>query len=130
MDPNLHCRTRAHFVWWGTPECLKTTEGKNPKPTKNETRKTMSVQLLGGPKVVWTLQASPHQHHVSACRRAQQQPARSYDGLPKRTKSERQEENQVSAGRSSLPLGCRRRTGSVTVSFAFPWPPHARCCPS
>lgn len=47
MDPNLHCRTRAHFFWWGTLECLKSTEGKKPKPTETKTSSWVAPRWCG-----------------------------------------------------------------------------------
>lgn len=71
-------------------------------------------------------------------------PARTTTGNPK-PQCEGQEVNWSPAGlfcsvlnslwadagwEERVPLGCGSQTGLVAAAFAFPWPPHSRCCPS
>lgn len=66
MDPNLHCRTRAHFFWWGTLECLKTTEGKKPKPTETKTSSWVDPRWCGCCRHLLTSTTSQHVGELSS----------------------------------------------------------------
>lgn len=86
----------------GGPDASEKTEGKTPSPTKNKGRKTQTP--------VWRARGELEPCSLSC----------SVLNSP-----------WADAGwEERVPLGCGSQTGLVTAAFAFPWPPHSRCCPS
>lgn len=97
-----HTTEPGSFCLAGGPDASEKTEGKTPSPTKNKGRKTQTP--------VWRARGELEPCSLSC----------SVLNSP-----------WADAGwEERVPLGCGSQTGLVTAAFAFPWPPHSRCCPS